>query len=593
MAAYDVPGKESVAASAGALPPAPVALRYVDSEHGFAVELKCKLFKDFETSVGTSPVDSIGLLLGWRTPAPDAAIAIDEAAILEPHSVGVVPFSPHVRREIGRWSPPIGNSVSAIGLFFIRADGTLNAPKAKDLLTIDRYFSDSVPLLVLANISGIPSGRLYVWVPSSFSIFPTGSPFPLSPDTLVLQSFVPFIPKYEQLRPQATNPIVVSKGLVPSPAGKLSSISWMAIQRPQSPKTVAALAASMLAIGAWFLLPERSDGPSVVESPQLPVVPSRQAEALGLDVTRTGSDLRIRWDRQSLAVREAEAGSLRISDNVQRIDLPLSAQQLAIGQVLYSPRSRDVEVTFRITTPSGTVSESVQVIQARDVEQGLAVLQPASPNPVPRDPPAIAPAQRQSSSLPTAPTAVAPRPSAMPSEAVAPPASGLSAPRVEVADKRVEPPPAVPQAAVNAPAVTAASQPSVESVGSPAQLGTAPIAPRPTIATPPTNVVATPAVARVMTSPVLLTKPVVNPLPATLWQMVKHRNSTELKIRLAIDDRGRISQVQPLTSQAFDRVVTSFVQSDLLKWRYTPATINGKSVPSEQIVILNLKPAHN
>jgi len=70
-------------------------------------------------------------------------------------------------------------------------------------------------------------------------------------------------------------------------------------------------------------------------------------------------------------------------------------------------------------------------------------------------------------------------------------------------------------------------------------------------------------------------------------------NSTAMELKLVIDEKGHITQIQPIGRQTFAKVVVSFVQKDVSQWRYEPARLNGAPVPSEQTVVLNLRPGQN
>lgn len=93
--------------------------------------------------------------------------------------------------------------------------------------------------------------------------------------------------------------------------------------------------------------------------PQLPPG-STDPYNLNVTVTKNGSNLQVKWDRQALAVRAAQKGLLTIRDGDFSKPVPLNAVDLQSGSVVYPP-STD-HVTFRldvIVSPQDTLTETV------------------------------------------------------------------------------------------------------------------------------------------------------------------------------------------------------------------------------------------
>ncbi len=108
--------------------------------------------------------------------------------------------------------------------------------------------------------------------------------------------------------------------------------------------------------------------------PAVPVI--SDAPALALQVERHGSDLRVRWNRYSKAVRQATAAVLAIRDgDLQQQELRLEHEQLLNGSVLYTPANTTVQFRLEITAPDSTkMSETVLALTAAksDLSRGLA-----------------------------------------------------------------------------------------------------------------------------------------------------------------------------------------------------------------------------
>ena len=80
------------------------------------------------------------------------------------------------------------------------------------------------------------------------------------------------------------------------------------------------------------------------------------APDLAMQVVQQGEILRLTWNRNLPAVRNAAGGILHISDGEKTRDVRLDAAQVSQGSIFYSPGSDDV--TFRLTIESG---EALQV----------------------------------------------------------------------------------------------------------------------------------------------------------------------------------------------------------------------------------------
>jgi hypothetical protein len=84
------------------------------------------------------------------------------------------------------------------------------------------------------------------------------------------------------------------------------------------------------------------------------------ARTLSLLVDKSGSDFRVRWNRDSVTMAGAEAGVLRIRDGDYQQEFHLDVDELRTGSVLYIPASNHVQFRLEISAAGQRrVSESI------------------------------------------------------------------------------------------------------------------------------------------------------------------------------------------------------------------------------------------
>jgi len=76
----------------------------------------------------------------------------------------------------------------------------------------------------------------------------------------------------------------------------------------------------------------------------------------------TGNALRLSWNRDSLAVRNAVEGVLLISDGGRPVRVDLDKKLLSQGSIVYFPTSGDVDFRVELSTNGLGVSESVRAV---------------------------------------------------------------------------------------------------------------------------------------------------------------------------------------------------------------------------------------
>lgn len=88
---------------------------------------------------------------------------------------------------------------------------------------------------------------------------------------------------------------------------------------------------------------------------------SKDPYGLGITITKTGTNVQIRWDRQAPAIRAAQKGVLTIEDGAYSRPVALNAFDLQSGSVVYPPQAN--RVRFRldvIVNDHDTVTEVVE-----------------------------------------------------------------------------------------------------------------------------------------------------------------------------------------------------------------------------------------
>ncbi|MGH9661053.1 MAG: hypothetical protein ACRD96_21070 [Bryobacteraceae bacterium] len=123
---------------------------------------------------------------------------------------------------------------------------------------------------------------------------------------------------------------------------------------------------------------------------------------LKLAVTQNGTQLDVRWDRQSQTIAGAQLGILSIQDGPNRKEIELSASQLQNGRVLYSRITSDVSLKLEVFGRERSSSaESVRVLAADAAPAPIGQPRPRAERP----PPVIKPVARAPKREPAAPEA--------------------------------------------------------------------------------------------------------------------------------------------------------------------------------------------
>jgi hypothetical protein len=108
-----------------------------------------------------------------------------------------------------------------------------------------------------------------------------------------------------------------------------------------------------------------------------------KAEGLDLRITRKGSDLQITWNRKSEFIQRATGATLYITDGRHRTNIALDRQQLQTTEILYVPRSSDIDLRLEVQSQSGPIARD----NLRVIQPGAAMDIITTRDGVPLDPP--------------------------------------------------------------------------------------------------------------------------------------------------------------------------------------------------------------
>jgi len=622
----------------------PSSLRWRDADLRISLIFSVKVLQQIE-EITTHPAGhAVGILLGTRNSGSRTTISVTNAVLIGTGPDRVPPFRPEVREQIGRWlTAGAGIRISCVGLFILR-NSPAGLHDAAHLRSVAAIFSEWTPVVIISAGQGVPAATVCAWRPAEFVINDTGLRFPMSLLALAHDSYRPFTPEYE-------NPASLLSGDIPGdemgPAKvtavrKKRNLSFGALITAIVLVTVTIIALAVGAQTRWRFWADRVAGPIV--QPELQ--PDRRTGDLGLEVSRNRTDLSIRWNRKAPRVLEAQSGKLQIQDGQQKIEIPLTSAHLSTGQVLYGPRSHDVEITLRLDVPSGPVLESVRVIQSLgaaednwggnsssngrsarirlpqsgtsglsgNTDAGRFLTGPVTargglPKPVPPDrrEDVRAPStDRPAATTNPVDTGTNSRIDATDRSQVSPAEAGSGSssdrapaeqPTVELRALQLRPnivtlpqfsthsgsPPEVQKNTAEPVQVQPQARPQdTVEAQSKARIATEPPAVR------PDEVQERRIGQPTITPPVLMGSGAITSPPAAILKLIQHSMVVEYK--LFIDETGRVIKTEQIGPEPVTKFLATFLQNNLAQWRFQPARLNGKPVPAEHIARIKLEP---
>jgi hypothetical protein len=329
---------------------------------------------------------------------------------------------------------------------------------------------------------------------------------------------------------------------------------------------------------------------------------------LGMRASQQGEDLLLSWDGTTQAVQAATEGLLQIDDGAQHREIALDHGGIANCSMLYKPTSDDVVFRLEVRGKEGVHgAESLEVVGARTRAADLEQPRPSAPAPEVQPEPdrpraenklpvAVAANRRVSKNnfaKPGSQTASrrplkvsggaagrTPRLSSEPlyarQNAPSLPMSSITTTQLPTlsAQQLPKPPPAPSAAAAKSSARAAESLGSSTKPSSPVRDSTL----RGDMKSAPASYVPP--------RPLKWTAPDAKSLGISRMSA-----ATDVQIKVRIDDSGRVTSAHALLDgSTHNEAVTAAVTAAVKQWIFEPAKMQGKNVPSEQIVVIRVGP---
>jgi len=335
------------------------------------------------------------------------------------------------------------------------------------------------------------------------------------------------------------------------------------------------LAAALVAIvsagglAGAFLYFRRGSNPAV--APQASAALTEVQSPLGLSVERLGNDLRVSWNGNADRILKADFGMLLIRGGAVSRDVPLTADELRAGSVVYA--SPVDQVRFQLTVVSG----------GQVAREFLTIVMPQSAEPPPVRASLTSSLSGNANAGPVTRPPVSSGP-VIPTEhrqfkETRQPAAATS-PRID------EPPPVSGATPVNAGTPSLLNQTAV-SPNPPAVS----INPIPASSPAPVDVPARgtpqgqPSLSTSGASPLVAIHQVVPAVPTLLravtWKL------TAVDVNVSVDASGRVVKAEVAAKPGLHPLLRDAAVQAALQWKFQPAQFNGHPVPANIVLQFN------
>jgi protein TonB len=277
---------------------------------------------------------------------------------------------------------------------------------------------------------------------------------------------------------------------------------------------------------------------------------------LGLSADRSGSVLMLSWNVNSPVILSGRGAVVQIQDGSESREIALTVEQLRSGRVPYTPTADHVTIRLKVTGPGDEVAgDLMSVFLPHEISERPLVL--------PRQAERSAVASRASEDAPADERKTEPRrPFSAP--------SGVT-PARKAAPMRLDEPPVITLTPRGVPAEPIFSPP-------------APVPPA--VASP--QIPKTPAQsAQAAAQPAVAIQQALPRFPEPLKNMLNKPSAVEVAVN--IDVEGKVVKAEATGSDAHVLLKQAAVDA-ARKWRFRPATVNGKPVPSNAVLKFNFTP---
>ncbi len=468
------------------------------------------------------------------------------------------------------------SSAEVIGFYRTTAIGSVSMPEEDRALAASAFCQPkSVFLVIETGHSSIGEARFCFWGEGELFDWPV-MPFPFDAEELAIHErrrvsrgvrkasqsskaglapVTSLLDETADLEPGAlaeTQPAAATKEPA-APPRKRAGMAWL----------VAALATLLVAsvISAAFLYYRNGLKPA---SPAAPARAEVKA-SLGLAVERRGTDLVVSWNRNAAMIAKADFGMLLIRGTGVSRDIPLTAEELRSGSVVYGSTAEQVRFQLNVVVGDQVAREFLALVlpQAPDrpAERTATVTSFAGGN-------SKAPAQPSRALVLNVP---APPAELRPFKPVETPQPTGAAPRLD------EPPPAAGAAPSNGETLSLLSRPVVTlaaPVAVPAAQKTAPVEAPANV--PAIETAAHPPVPTHQTIPALPTA-----LRGAIWK------ATVVDVNVSVDATGNVVKAEAVAKAGLNPLLRDAAVQAARRWKFQPAQFDGHAVPANIVVQFN------
>ncbi len=451
----------------------------------------------------------------------------------------------------------------------------------------------SVFLLVEAGKSGIGEARFCFWGEGELFDWPLML-FPFDAEELAVEEMRRRSSKLSPGSHTGLAPVAAPADVKP---GTLAEVGAVGLSAASAPQTAAGAAAEAKATavkppregGRRWLVPVLATivvvlllaggflnytyFRRVVTPPAVPSSEVARGEVkvpLGLAVERRGNDLRVSWNSSAPLIAKADFGMLLIRGSAVSRDVPLSAEELRSGSVMYSSPADQVRFQLNVVAGEQVAREFLTVLMpvAADGRPAAVITRSGSP---------IAPAPQPSS----APVSVRELRQFTPAETRGP---------ATAAPHHIEEPPSVAGAA---PVNTA-----TPSLLTQTPLTQAPVLSRPPVAAPPPAPAPAPIdftaqnpsqpevpASASQAHPPVATRQILPSLPPLLrgvfWK------ATVVEVNVSVDATGNVVKAEAVAKPGLHPLLRDAAVDAARRWKFKPAQFDGHAVPANMVLQFN------
>jgi hypothetical protein len=330
---------------------------------------------------------------------------------------------------------------------------------------------------------------------------------------------------------------------------------------------VVAIVSACASAGA-FLYFRRGSNPPV--APQTSAARTEVQSPLGLSVERLGNDLRVSWNGKADWISKADFGMLLIRGSAVSRDVPLSADELRAGSVVYA--SPVDQVRFQLTVVSG----------GQVAREFLTIVLPQSAEPTPGRASLTSSLSGKSDggAVPRPPVASGP---VIPTEhrqfQETRQSATAASPRID------EPPPVSGAAPVNSGTPSLLNQPAVSPNPPAVSTNQAPVSPAPFDVPAQGTAQGQASLSTSGAQPPVATHQVVPAVPTLLrtvtWKL------TAVDVSVSVDASGRVVKAEAVAKPGLHPLLIDAAVQAALQWKFQPAQFNGHAVPANIVLQFN------